>query len=156
MALSGYRLPLLESLSDYRAVWLKDDVSAGVAIAAVALPSAIAYPAIAGLPPETGLYASLASLIGYALLGPSRRLIVGPDAATMSVLAAAIGSVLAAIPAETQVDRVGIAAILAFGVGAICLAARLLRLGVLANFLSRSLPASRCRSWSARSGGSPA
>lgn len=139
MALRSYRLPLLESLSDYRAAWLKDDVSAGVAIAAVALPSAIAYPAIAGLPPEAGLYASLASLIGYALLGPSRRLIVGPDAATMSVLAASIGSVLAAIPVETQADRVGIAAILAFGVGAICLVARLLRLGVLANFLSRPI-----------------
>jgi SulP family sulfate permease len=139
MALRGFRLPLLESLSEYRAAWLKDDVSAGVAIAAVALPSAIAYPAIAGLPPETGLYASLASLIGYALLGPSRRLIVGPDAATMSVLAASIGSVLAAIPAQAEADRIGIAAILAFGVGAICLVARLLRLGVLANFLSRPI-----------------
>lgn len=139
MALRGYRLPLLESLSVYRAAWLKDDVSAGIAIAAVSLPTAIAYPAIAGLTPETGIYASLASLVGYALLGPSRRLIVGPDAATMSVLAAAISALFAAIPGETQADRVGIAATLAFGVGAICLIARLLRLGVLANFLSRPI-----------------
>ena len=73
-------LPVLASLRGYRPAWLKRDISAGLAIAAVGLPSAIAYPAIAGLPPETGIYASIASVVGYALLGPSRRLIVGPDA----------------------------------------------------------------------------
>ena len=82
------RVPLAPSLRGYRAAWLRSDVAAGLAIAAVGLPSAIAYPAIAGLPPETGLYASIAPLVAYAIFGPSRQLIVGPDAATMTVLAA--------------------------------------------------------------------
>jgi SulP family sulfate permease len=85
---SAIWLGLLPSLRGYRPGWLRSDVSAGLAIAAVGIPSAIAYPAIAGLPPETGIYASIGSVIGYAVLGPSRRLIVGPDAAAMVVLAA--------------------------------------------------------------------
>ena len=100
-------LSLAPSLSGYRAAWLRSDVSAGLAIAAVGLPSAIAYRAIAGLPPETGLYASIAPLVAYAIFGPSRQLIVGPDAATMTVLAGVLTAVLAATPGE--VDRVGTA-----------------------------------------------
>jgi sulfate permease, SulP family len=56
------------------------DVASGFAIAAVALPIGVAYPEIARLPPETGLYASIFGLIGYALFGSSRQLIVGPNA----------------------------------------------------------------------------
>ena len=130
-------LSLAPSLRGYRAAWLRSDVSAGLAIAAVGLPSAIAYPAIAGLPPETGLYASIAPLVAYAIFGPSRQLIVGPDAATMTVLAGVLTAVLAATPGET--DRVGVAAVLALVVGALYLLARLLRLGVLATFLSRPI-----------------
>ena len=84
----SWRLPVFASLAGYQASWLRSDLSAGLAIAAVGLPSAIAYPAIAGLPPETGIYASILPLVAYALFGPSRQLIVGPDAATMTVLAA--------------------------------------------------------------------
>ena len=119
------------------AAWLRNDFPAGLAIAAVGLPSAIAYPAIAGLPPETGLYASIAPLVAYAVFGPSRQLIVGPDAATMTVLAGVLTAVLAATPGEA--DRVGVAAVLALVVGALYLLARLLRLGVLATFLSRPI-----------------
>jgi high affinity sulfate transporter 1 len=133
------RIPLIESLAGYQSGWLRLDLSAGLAIAAVALPSAIAYPAIAGLPPETGLYASIAPLIGYALFGPSRQLIVGPDAATMTVLAATLAAVIAAMPAGSPVDRVAVAAVLSLVVGALCLLARALRLGILANFLSRPI-----------------
>jgi high affinity sulfate transporter 1 len=118
---------------------LKSDISAGFAIAAVGIPSAIAYPAIAGLPPETGIYASIASVLGYALLGPSRRLIVGPDAATMAVLAAVIGTVLIGLPASTPSDRAVVAAMIAIGVGVICLIGSVLRLGNLASLLSRPI-----------------
>ena len=131
------RFPLAPSLRGYRAAWLRNDFPAGLAIAAVGLPSAIAYPAIAGLPPQTGLYASIAPLVAYAVFGPSRQLIVGPDAATMTVLAGALTAVLAATPGE--VDRVGVAAVLALVVGALYLLARLMRLGVLATFLSRPI-----------------
>ncbi len=139
MALETLPFPLLRSLTHYRASWLASDISAGLAVAAVGLPSAIAYPAIVGLPLETGLYASIAAPIAYALFGPSRVLIVGPDAATMTVLAAAVASILASMPADAAVDRAAIAAVVALVVGGICLAARLLRLGVVATFLSRPI-----------------
>ncbi|RWN98787.1 SulP family inorganic anion transporter [Mesorhizobium sp.] len=135
----GLRLPVLTSLSGYQPGWVRSDVSAGLAVAAVGLPSAIAYPAIAGLPPETGIYASIAPLVAYAIFGPSRQLIVGPDAATMTVLAAVLVAVTATVPIGLEVDRTAIAAILALGVGLFCLAAWVLRLGVLATFLSRPI-----------------
>ena len=126
---------VLASLAGYRPAWVKGDVAAGLAIAAVGLPSAIAYPAIAGLPPQTGLYASIAPLVAYAVLGPSRQLIVGPDAATITVMAA----VLAAVPNLAPADRPGVAALLALIVGLLYLGGRLLGLGVLSTFLSRPI-----------------
>lgn len=126
---------ILASFAGYRLGWLKTDIAAGVAIAAVGLPSAIAYPAIAGLPPQTGLYASIAPLVAYAVFGPSRQLIVGPDAATITVMAA----VLAALPGLAAADRPMVAAVLALVVGGFYFGARLLRLGVLSTFLSRPI-----------------
>lgn len=119
----------------YKPEWLRLDITSGVAIAAVSIPSAIAYPAIAGLPPETGLYATILPLVGYALFGPSRKLIVGPDAATMTVIAATF----ATLPLAATADRVNAAAVLALIVGLFCIVARWLRLGVIASFLSRPI-----------------
>ncbi len=133
------RFSVLASLRGYKPEWLRVDFSAGLAIAAVGIPSAIAYPAIAGLPPETGIYASIASVVGYALLGPSRRVIVGPDAATMAVLAGVIGAVLAGMPSTAPADRAVAAAMIALGVGVICLIASFLRLGNLASLLSKPI-----------------
>lgn len=129
------RIPILGGFTGFKADWLRSDVTAGLAIAAVAIPSAIAYPAIAGLPPEVGIYSSILPLVGYALFGPSRQLIVGPDAATMTVLAA----VLANMSAATAADRVVAASLLALAVGVMCLVASKLRLGVVAAFLSRPI-----------------
>jgi sulfate permease, SulP family len=133
------RLPILTGFSGYKAGWLRNDVSAGLAVAAVGLPSAIAYPVIAGLPPETGIYASIAPLVAYALLGPSRQLIVGPDAATMTILAAVLAAVIASAPAAASAGLPALAGVLAVGVGICCFLARMFRLGVLANFLSRPI-----------------
>jgi high affinity sulfate transporter 1 len=133
------KLWLFPSLWDYQWSWLRSDIGAGLAVAAVGLPSAIAYPAIAGLPPEAGIYACIAPMIAYACLGPSRTLIVGPDAAVMTVLAAAIAAVAAKAPAGVSVDRTAIAAAMACGAGFFYLAARALRLGVVASFLSRPI-----------------
>lgn len=127
--------PLAQGLLPYRWEWLRFDVTAGLAIAAVAIPSAVAYPAIAGLPTEVGFYASILSLVGYALLGPSRKLIVGPDAATMTVLAAT----LAGLPLDNAGERVAAASGLAVMVGAFCLLASVMKLGVVASFLSRPI-----------------
>lgn len=126
--------PLLK-FRGYRAEWLRSDVMAGLAIAAVGLPSAIAYPAIAGLPPEMGIYSSIVPLIAYALFGPSRFLIVGPDAGTMIVLAAVLVSLA---PASTN-EGVTLAAAIAALVGILCFLASWLRLGFVANFLSRPI-----------------
>jgi SulP family sulfate permease len=120
----NFDLPVLRGFAGFHADWLQSDIAAGLAIAAVGLPSAIAYPAIAGLPPETGIYASIASTIAYAVFGPARRLIVGPDAGTMTVLAAAVAAIVAVMPADASADRVSVAATLALGVGALCVAAR--------------------------------
>lgn len=129
------RFPIPSGMRGYRPEWLRFDVTAGLAVAAVAIPSAIAYPAIAGLPAEVGLYASILPLVGYALFGPSHKLVVGPDAATMTVLAAA----LANLPVGDPADRVAAAAALALLVGVMCILAGRLGLGVVASFLSRPI-----------------
>jgi SulP family sulfate permease len=129
----------LPSFDGYRAGWLRNDLPAGMAVAAVGLPSAIAYPAIAGLPPETGIYAAIAAALAYALFGPSRKLILGPDAATMSVLAAALAAVVAAIPDAGPAERLAAAGAIAMLAGVWCLLARLVGFDALANFLSRPI-----------------
>jgi SulP family sulfate permease len=126
---------LFAKLPSYRAEWFRYDVTAGLAIAAVGLPSAIAYPAIAGLPPEMGIYSSIVPLIGYALFGSSRQLIVGPDAGTMIVLAAVLASLGPASASESATNAAAIAVM----VGVLCFLASVLRLGFVANFLSRPI-----------------
>jgi len=125
--------PIARQLADYRAAWLSADILAGLSVAAVALPTAIAYPAIAGLPPETGLYAAILPPIGYALFGPSRQLMVGPDTATTIMLA----SVLAGLALAAPDQRVAAAAVFALTVGLCCVVAGFVGLGFIANFLSR-------------------
>jgi len=128
-------LPLLDQLRRYRPAWLKSDLAAGLSVAAVSLPSAIAYPAIAGLPTEVGIYATIFSLVGYALLGPSPKLMIGPDTATCIMLA----SVLTTLGVTGAEDRVALTVALSLLVGIACALAGLLRLGFLANFLSRPM-----------------
>jgi sulfate permease, SulP family len=125
--------PIVGQLQGYRSEWLVSDVMAGLAIAAVALPIGIAYPSIAGLPLETGLYTSILALIGYAVFGSSRQLVVGPDTATMMVLAAALTQLSIGGAGERAVTS----AIIAVIVGILCLLSAACRLGFIANFLSR-------------------
>jgi SulP family sulfate permease len=128
-------LPILDQLRSYQPTWLKSDVAAGLSVAAVSLPSAIAYPAIAGLPTEVGIYATVFSLVGYALLGASRKLMIGPDTATCIMLA----SVLTTLGATGTDQRVALTVALSLLVGIACVLAGFLRLGFLANFLSRPM-----------------
>jgi high affinity sulfate transporter 1 len=125
----------LAKFRGYRAEWIRYDLTAGLAIAAVGLPSAIAYPAIAGLPPEMGIYSSIVPLVAYALFGPSRFLIVGPDAGTMIVLAAVLLSLAPASAGEGATIAAAIATI----VGVLCVLGSWLRFGFVANFLSRPI-----------------
>jgi high affinity sulfate transporter 1 len=82
------RIPLLRTLRHYRREWLSRDMIAGLSVAAVQVPTAIAYATLAGFPPEVGLYASILPVLVYALFGSSRQLVIGPDAATCAMIAA--------------------------------------------------------------------
>ncbi len=135
VSIRSAKLPIVAQLLDYRQDWLKSDLAAGLSVAAVSLPSAIAYPAIAGLPTEVGFFATILALAAYATFGPSRQLIVGPDAATCIMLA----SVLTSLGAATAADRVTFTTALAVEVGILCFVAGVLGLGFVANFLSRPI-----------------
>jgi high affinity sulfate transporter 1 len=126
--------PLAWTLRSYRRTWLRGDAVAGVTVAALIVPLSIGYAQVAGLPPEAGLYASLVPLIAYAIFGSARRLIVGPDAATAALVAAAIVPLAVATD-----DRVRLAAALALLVAVVFVAMRIAALGFLADFLSRPI-----------------
>ena len=126
-------LPLTRDLPSYRAPQAGRDVLAGVAVAALAVPSAMAYAEVAGLSPVNGLYALLLPVVAYALLGSSRQLIVGPEG-SISVLVAA--SVLALATAGSA-ESAQLAATLALLVAACFALARLARLGWLGDYFSR-------------------
>jgi high affinity sulfate transporter 1 len=127
--------PGLRDLMTYRRTDLPSDIIAGLSVAAVALPVGVAYAQLAGFRPEFGLYASILPLVAYAFFGTSRQLIVGPDAATCAIVAAAVGP-LAAGNADLYVS---LSMTLAFLAGLFCIAARFLRLGALADFLSKPI-----------------
>jgi SulP family sulfate permease len=73
-----WRFPLARWLAEYRADWLRSDIVAGVTLAAYAIPVSLAYAGLAGLPPQAGVYGYLLGGLGYALLGSSRQLAIGP------------------------------------------------------------------------------
>ena len=126
-------IPGLAMVRGYRRAWLRGDVLAGVTVAAYLVPQVMAYATVAGLPPVTGLWAALPALVAYALLGSSRSLSMGPEATTALMTAIAIGPLAAGDPARYA----ALAATLAFLVGAMALAAWVLRLGFVADLLSR-------------------
>ncbi|HBO3349113.1 TPA: SulP family inorganic anion transporter [Pseudomonas aeruginosa] len=129
------RVPGLDSLLHYRRAWFRPDVQAGLSVAAIQIPTAIAYAQIAGFPPQVGLYACILPMLIYALIGSSRQLMVGPDAATAAMVAAAITPLAAGDP-QRLVDLSMIVAIM---VGLFSIVAGLARAGFIASFLSRPI-----------------
>ena len=126
------RLPMGEWLQGYDRATLSSDLVAALIVTVMLIPQSLAYAALAGLPPQVGLYASIAPLVLYALFGSSRVLAVGPVAVVSLMTATAIGDL-----APAGSDAYWIAAItLAFLSGLMLLAMGALRLGFLANFLS--------------------
>lgn len=108
------------------------DLRAGLAVAAVALPAAVAFSALMGLPAAAGLHASILPMAAYALFGPSRRLVVAADTATCVLVAGSLSAMGLADP-EMRVAFAGVLAVLA---GGFCFGAAALRLGAMADFLS--------------------
>ncbi|MBH9384705.1 SulP family inorganic anion transporter [Pseudomonas aeruginosa] len=128
-------VPGLDSLLHYRRAWFRPDVQAGLSVAAIQIPTAIAYAQIAGFPPQVGLYACILPMLIYALIGSSRQLMAGPDAATAAMVAAAITPLAAGDP-QRLVDLSMIVAIM---VGLFSIVAGLARAGFIASFLSRPI-----------------
>ena len=125
-------VPGLALLAGRRGPGLRRDLLAGVVLAALLVPQGMGYAQLAGLPPVTGLYATLIPLVVYFLLGPSRILIISPDSAVCPLVAAAIIP-LAGADAD---QRIALAGLLALVVGAVMLAGGLARFGFVTELLS--------------------
>lgn len=127
--------PGLTNLLAYERSWLKPDIRAGLSVAAVALPVAIAYAELAGVSAIVGLYSCILPMIAYAIFGSSRQLIVGPDAATCAVIAAVV-TPLAAGNTELHWQ---LTIMMTLMMGTWCLIASRFRLGAMADLLSRPI-----------------
>lgn len=128
-------LPGLANLLHYRREWFSADVQAGLSVAAIQIPIAIAYAQIVGLPAQYGLYACVLPMIVYALIGSSRQLMVGPDAATCAMIAGAVAPLAMGNPQRI----VELSVIVTLLVGVMLIAAGLARAGFIASFFSRPI-----------------
>ncbi|WP_422417824.1 SulP family inorganic anion transporter [Pseudomonas sp. GZD-222] len=128
-------LPGLANLLQYRREWLHADLQAGLSVAAIQIPIAIAYAQIVGLPPQYGLYACILPMMVYALVGSSRQLMVGPDAATCAMVAGAIAPLALGDPARLA----QLSVIVTILVGLMLIGAGLARAGFIASFFSRPI-----------------
>jgi high affinity sulfate transporter 1 len=127
-------VPVTAQLKGYERQTLTKDTIAGVTVAALAIPSAMGYAEVAGLSPVAGLYALLLPVVAYSLLGTSRQLVVGPEGTSAALVAAALAPL-----AGGDFERyVALAATLALVVGGIYFLARTVRLGWIADYLSRA------------------
>src|SRR3954462_6457852 len=127
--------PPVRWLADYRADWLPGDITAGVTLAAYAIPVSLAYAGLAGLPPQVGIYGYLLGGLGYAMLGGSRQMAVGPTSAISLMIA---GTVSAMAEGDT-LRYAQIASLAAFTVALLCVIAWLLRLSMLVRLISSSI-----------------
>jgi high affinity sulfate transporter 1 len=122
----------MSDLGGYEGSWFRGDLMAAVTVWAIVVPEAIAYASIAGMPPETGLYAATIPLLLYAIFGSARRITVGPSAA---VAALSFATIAPFASAGTE-DFVTLTVLLALIVGVILTVAGLAHMGVIADFLS--------------------
>jgi high affinity sulfate transporter 1 len=130
----GRWLPGVHAARHYRRSDVRGDLGAGIVLAALLIPQGMAYAELAGLPPVTGLYTTVAALVVYGLLGPSRVLVPGPDSALSPLVFAAVVPLAAG---DTDPGtRLALAGMLAVLLGAVCIAAGAFRLGVIADLLS--------------------
>jgi len=127
--------PGLADLREYQRAWLPSDLLAGLSVAAIQVPTAIAYATLAGFRPEVGLYASVLPLVAYACFGSSRQLILGPDSATCAMVAATLLP-LAGHDPHRYADYSVVLAVL---VGLFAIAGGVARLGFIADFLARPI-----------------
>src|SRR3977135_4106909 len=122
-------------LAEYRPSWLLGDVVAGLTLAAYAIPVSLAYAGLAGLPPQVGIYGYLLGGLGYALLGSSRQLAIGPTSAISLMIASTVG----VLAGGDAVRFAQIASLTACVVALLCLIAWLFKLSILIRLVSDSI-----------------
>src|SRR5262245_23698967 len=126
-------IPLFGLLRTYRREWIGGDLRGGISASLVMIPSVIAYAQLGHLAPEFGLYAALMGMLGYALFASSRHVITGPDAALTLIMASAVGPLAGGDPARTAARSAATALV----GGLLMLVAARLRVGMVADFLSK-------------------
>ncbi len=132
--MSGF-VPGAQAIRSYRRQWLAKDIVAGVVLTTLLVPQGMAYAELAGLPPITGLYTSIMCLLGYAVFGPSRILVLGPDSSLGPMIAATILPLMAANGDAKR--AVALASMLAIMVAAIMILAAIAKLGFIADLISK-------------------
>ncbi|MEI6795276.1 MAG: SulP family inorganic anion transporter [Methanomassiliicoccales archaeon] len=132
---AAHRIHFMDGVLPLSRGKLRAEILAGVILAAVCVPQAIGYTAIAGMPVVSGLYTMLIPLALFALFGSSRHLIVGADSASAAIMATG----LAAVAIAGTAQYFALAAVIALLTGLLLLLARLMRMGFLADFLSRTV-----------------
>lgn len=128
-----WRLPVLRSLDGYLWAWLPRDLTAGVLVVAIAIPLSMGMAEVAGMPPIAGLYSCVLPLVAYAFFGSSRQLVIALDASTAAMVALAVAPVAGGDPLRYA----ALAGLLALLVGLVLILAGSMRLGFVANLLSR-------------------
>ena len=128
-------LPGLRLIREYESSWLRHDLVAGLVLTTMLVPAGIAYAAASGVPGIYGLYATIVPLLAYALFGPSRILVLGPD----SALAALILAVVLPLSAGDPQRAIALASMMALVSGVVCIAAGLARLGFVTELLSKPI-----------------
>lgn len=129
------RIPIAATLRGYDAEQARPDVVAGVVLAAMLVPQGMAYAELTGLPAITGVYTTIAALLAYAVFGPNRRLVLGPDSSLAPVIAAVILPLAAGDPATAVV----LASAMSILAGLVCIAAGALNLGTITELLSKPI-----------------
>jgi high affinity sulfate transporter 1 len=134
---AGWRayVPGIGVIRSYRRQWLPKDIVAGLVLSALLVPQGMAYADLAGLPPVTGLYTSILCLLSYAVFGPSRVLVLGPDSALGPMIAATIAPLLLANGDPAR--AIALASLLAIIVGVVMVVAGLAKFGFVADLLSK-------------------
>ncbi|HEY1511133.1 MAG TPA: sulfate permease [Solirubrobacteraceae bacterium] len=128
-------IPGIRSLTTYRRVWLRSDLIAGIVLTTLLVPQGMAYAELAGLPPITGLYTSILCLVGYAMFGPSRILVLGPDSSLGPMIAATILPIIGSDGSPAR--AIALASMLALITGAMMIVAGVAKLGFVADLLSK-------------------
>jgi len=128
-------LPGLDTLRRYEAAWFPHDAFAGIVLATMLVPVGIAYAEASGLPGIYGLYATIVPLLAYALFGPSRILVLGPD----SALAGVILGVVIPLSGGDALRAATLAAMMAIVSGTVCILAGAARMGFVTELLSKPI-----------------